>query len=132
MGGSRLNERATKGLRKGVTDQSRPVQVLGNLAGASGHHVLMALAAALRVVGWPKTVRVALHLLEDEPVVVEGSERHDRVLVDLLERWTLLVEAVGLVVEAGWGLPEHAGRTLSVWALESPPLAPRGWRILGR
>ena len=117
MRGSRLDERTTQRLRKGVTDEP-PGAVLSHLAGSSGDYVLVALAAALGIIGWPKPVGVCFHFLEDEPVVVEGTERYDRVLIDLLERWTLLVEAVGLVVEAGWGLPELAGREMSVRALE--------------
>ena len=47
--------------------------VLGDLAGAAGHDVLMALAAGLRVVGRAEAVRDRLGFLEDEAVVVERS-----------------------------------------------------------
>ncbi len=69
--------------------------MLGDLARAAGHDVLMALAATLRVVSWPEAVRIRLHFLEDESVVIEGTQRLDCILIDLLERWTLLVETVG-------------------------------------
>jgi hypothetical protein len=77
--------------------------VLRNLAGAAGHHILAALAASLRVVGRPEPVGNGFGLLEDEAVVVEGPQWNDGVLVDLVERRALDVEAVGPVVEAGRG-----------------------------
>ena len=58
---------------------------------------------------------------------------YDRVLVDLLERRTLRVEAVGLVVESGWCLGNAGSRwNRSVRTVRKPLLAPRGCRILGR
>ena len=69
--------------------------MFGDLARAAGHDVLMALAATLRVVSWPEAVRICLYFLEDESVVIEGTQRPDCILIDLLERWTLLVETVG-------------------------------------
>jgi hypothetical protein len=52
--------------------------MFGNLARAARHDGLMALAAALRVVSWSEAVRICLHFLEDESVVIEGTQRHDR------------------------------------------------------
>jgi hypothetical protein len=86
--------------------------MFGDLARAARHDVL-ALAAVLRVVSWAEAVRICLHFLEDKSVVIEGTQRHDRVLIDLLERWTLLVEAVGEVVETGRRFGDfHAGGNL--------------------
>jgi hypothetical protein len=74
--------------------------VFGTLARAAGHHVLVALAAALGVVRGSESVLQALDLLEDEAVVVERRERVHVLLVDRLEGRPLLQESIGQVVEA--------------------------------
>src|SRR4029450_11902654 len=77
-----------------------PGAMFRNLACAAGDHVLVALAAALRVVRGPETVGDLLHFLEDEPIVVERTKRYDVVFVQLFEVGTLRIESVREVVEA--------------------------------
>ena len=92
--------------------------MFGDLARAARHDVL-ALAAVLRVVSWAEAVRLCLYFLEDESVVIEGTQRHDRVLIDLLERSTLFVETVGEVVENGRRFGDfHAGGNFAPGALK--------------
>jgi hypothetical protein len=47
--------------------------MLGDLTCAAGDNVLMALPAALRVVGGAEAVLDFLDFFENEPVVVEGA-----------------------------------------------------------
>ncbi len=77
-----------------------PGAVLGDLARAAGRDVLVALAARLRVVDGSETVRAPLDLLEDESIVVERSQRHDRVLFERVEIRPLVEIAVREAVEA--------------------------------
>jgi hypothetical protein len=42
------------------------------------------------------------NFLEDEPVIVKRAERYHSVLIQCLESRSLLTEAVGQVVKAGW------------------------------
>src|SRR4029077_16520194 len=94
MRSSRLDERSAQRLETLIAlVVAGPM--FGDLARAAGHDVLMALAATLRVVSWPEAVRIRLHFLGDESVVMEGTPRLDCILIDLLERRTLLVESVG-------------------------------------
>jgi hypothetical protein len=60
--------------------------VLGDLAGAARDDVLVTFAAGLRVVGRPEPSAIVLDLLEHEAVVVERTQRDDRVLVERVER----------------------------------------------
>src|SRR4029079_5623806 len=71
------------------------------LVGPARGDVLMTFAAALRVVGRPEPFIGAFGLLEDEPVVVEGSQRDDVVLVQRVEGRPLRIEAVRETVETG-------------------------------
>jgi hypothetical protein len=41
------------------------------------------------------------NFLEDKPVIVKRAQRYDIVLIQALEIWPLLSEAVGQVVKAG-------------------------------
>src|SRR5688572_7249805 len=81
--------------------------MLGDLAGAAGHDVLMAFGAALRVVGRPEPVGQHFDFFEDEAVVVERAVRFGVVLVERVERRPLSQEAVGAVVEARRRLAEE-------------------------
>ena len=71
-----------------------PRPLYRHLAGAAGDDVLVTLATALGVVGRPKSVRIFLDLLEDESVVVERTQRHDVVFVQLVEGHSLRIESV--------------------------------------
>lgn len=75
--------------------------VFRHLAGAARDHVLVTLAATLRVVGRSQAVGGRLHFLEDEAVVVERSQRHR--VDDGGEVRALRVEAVGAAIEPGEG-----------------------------
>jgi hypothetical protein len=55
--------------------------MLSDLAGSAGNYVLMTFATTLRVIGGPKSVGNYFGFLKDKPVVVEGSARHNRILV---------------------------------------------------
>ena len=82
-----------------------PRPLLGDLARASGHHVLMALTAALRVVGRPEPVGDLFNLLEDESVVVERGERRDVAFFDGVKGRPLNVETARQVTATtGWTL----------------------------
>ncbi len=144
MGGSRLDERSAERLNKAASvEVAGPM--FGDLARTAGYDVLVAFAATLRVVSWAKTVRIRLDFLKDESIVIKGTQRHDRVLIDLLERWTLLVEAVGEVVEtsrcfgnfeAGWnfapGVLKGSGRTLEVGSAPGTEAFPMGFVALAK
>src|SRR4051812_178166 len=84
--------------------------MLRHLARATRHDVLMALAAGLRVVGRPESIPDALHLFEDELVVVERTQRDDRVFVERVGGGPLGIEAIGAVVESGWRLAKGRAR----------------------
>ncbi len=86
---------------KNSPSSRRPVRCSAIWLARPGHDVLVAFAAGLRVVGRAQSVGDRFHFLEDEAVVVEGPERHDRLVGDRLERRPLRVHAVGLAVEAG-------------------------------
>ena len=105
----RVDQRAAEGLEEHVAVQP-PGAVLRDLARASGHDVLVALAAGLRVVGRAEAVVDAFDLLEDEAVVVEGAQGDDVVLLEGLEVGPLLEVAVGEVVEARRSLGSEAPR----------------------
>ncbi len=97
---TRMDQRAAQRLEE-LAIQQTPGPVLGHLAGAAGHDVLVALPAALGVVRWPQAVVHGFDFLEDESIVVEGAQCHNCVFVDRVERWTLDVEPVRQVVESG-------------------------------
>ena len=99
MGGARLDQRPAQRLEE-LAVEHVPGAVLGDLARAAGHDVLVALAAALGVVGRAQAVVDGLDLLEDEPVVVERAQRDHIVLVSVSNGGPC-DEAVGLVVEPG-------------------------------
>ena len=99
VSGTGVHERAPEGLEE-LTIEHMARTVLGHLARASGDDVLMALPAGLRVICGSKTIANGLHLFEDEPVVVEGPQRYDCVLVQRLEIGTLRVHSVRLIVES--------------------------------
>jgi len=94
------NERSAERLKKGVAFEPAGYGMFGDLARAARHDVLMALAAALRVVSRAEAVRIRLYFLEDESVVIEGTQRHDRVLIDLLEPAAPVRGNVGEVMAA--------------------------------
>ena len=93
-----LSSKATRstmiGMRRATLDQrsARAIRrrprlepagsVLGDLARAAGHDILVAFAAALRVVGRSESVGDRFDLFEDEAVVVERPQRDDVVLID--------------------------------------------------
>ena len=83
VSGAGVHERAAEGLEELTIEHM--ADVLGHLACAAGDDVLMALPAGLGVICGPKTIANGLHLFEDEPVVVEGPQRYDCVLVQRLE-----------------------------------------------
>ncbi len=108
-----MHERSAQRLEEHVAVEMARA-MLGYLARPARGHVLVTLPAALRVVDGSQSVRVFLHLLEDEAVVVEGPQRHDRVFLQRIERRPLWQKTVGETVEACRGLaePSHgeAGR----------------------
>src|SRR5262249_50390248 len=109
-----------------------PGSLFGDLTGAARHDVLVAFAAALRVVGRSETIGHCFDLLENETIVVERAERLDVVFVQRLVVRPLLVESIGLVAETGRGFERLARRAIvfvvdiSVW-VES-----RAARIIAR
>ena len=79
-----------------------PGAKFSDLAGAASDDVLMALAAALRVVGRAKTVSRGFDLFEDETVVVERAQSDDVVFIQRFKRRPLRKKAVfSKIVEAG-------------------------------
>ena len=98
--GAGLDQRAAERLEEHLAVHA-PGAVLRDLARAAGHDVLVAFAAALRVVGRAEPVRDQLDFLEDEAVVVERAPRHDRVFIEGFVGRPLRRESVGPVVEAG-------------------------------
>src|SRR4029450_13485525 len=78
-----------------------PLSKLGDLTRAAGDDVLVALPTALRVIRRPKSVLNVFNFLEDETVIVKRAERYHSILIQGLERRTLLGETVGRVVKAG-------------------------------
>jgi hypothetical protein len=72
-----------------------PSPVLGYLARTSRDDVLVALPAALSVIGRPKTVCYGFNFFKDEPAIVERAQWDHIVLIDCLERRPLRSEAVG-------------------------------------
>ena len=100
MGGPRLDERTTHRLDE-LQQFQAPGAVLGDLAGATRDDVLVTFAACLCIERRPQPVGDRFHFFEDEPVVVEGTQRDHRVFVDVVECRTLRVETVGAIVECG-------------------------------
>ena len=96
----RMDERAAQGLKE-LAVFCAPGSKLRHLTGAAGDDVLVALPTALRVIRGTESVLNFLNLLEDEPVIVKGAQRYDIVLIEFLERKSLVAEAVGEVVKAG-------------------------------
>ena len=95
---ARVNQRAAERLEEfAVLHVSG--SVLGDLAGAAGDDVLMALAAALGVVDRPQAILDRFEFLEDESIVVERAERDDAFFVDGIVVRPLFIEAICLVVE---------------------------------
>ena len=105
--GARVDQRAAERFEEAAGRVHPPGAMLGDLARAAGHDVLVAFGAALRVVRRTEAVRDHFDFLEDEAVVVERAVRHDVVFVERVVRRPLLQEAVGTVVEAGGRLAEE-------------------------
>ena len=105
MSRTRLDQRATHRLHE-LQQLQAPGAVLGHLARAAGHDVLVTLAARLGVERRAQSVSDRLDFLEDETIVIEGTQRHDRVFIDRVECRPLGVEAVGAIVECGRRLAE--------------------------
>jgi hypothetical protein len=106
VGRTRLDQRAADRLDE-LSQLETSRSVLGNLARATGHDVLMTFAAGLRIERGTEAVRDALDLLEYEPIVVEGTQRYDAVFVDGVELGPLDVEPVGAIVERRRGFAEY-------------------------
>src|SRR4029079_16547016 len=109
---ARVDQRAAERLEEHAALEP-PDAVLGDLARAAGRDVLVALATRLRVVDGSETVRASLDLLEDEAIIVERSERHDRVLFERVEVRPLVEIAVREAVEAR----RRFGETPRGWSL---------------
>ena len=125
--GSRLNQRAAERLEEGATRQMTGA-LFRDLTCAAGDHVLVALAATLRVVGRSEPVCRAFHLLKNEPVVVEGIQGHDGPISDAAEVRPLRIEPVGHAVEARDRLRGRGRRQIAldidiaaVWREAAPP-----------
>src|SRR6266496_90467 len=97
---TRLNQRTARRLEEFATEGVASA-MLGYLARASRDHVLVALPAALSVVGRPKAAFFSFNFFKDEPAIVERTEWHNIVPVDRVERRPLLSEAVSQVVKTG-------------------------------
>ena len=100
---ARMHERTAERLEELVAHEPARA-VLGDLAGAAGHDVLMTLAATLRVIDRAQSVRDYFDFLEDEAVIVERAQRHDIVLVDRLERAGPAVESRSSRCRTRWAL----------------------------
>src|SRR5712692_8068542 len=92
--GTRLNERTARRFEKPAIE-CMPGPVLGYLARTSRDDILVALPAALSVIGRPKTVLHGFNFFKDEPAIVERTQWHNIVLIDGIEVWSLDSEAVG-------------------------------------
>ena len=97
--GARMDERPAERFKELAVDCA-PAPEHGHLTCAAGDDVLMTLTTTLRVVGWPQSVRDALHFLEDETIIVERAQRHDVLFVYRLVGRPLHGEAVGQIVKA--------------------------------
>ena len=111
IGRSRLDQRATHRFHE-LQQLEAPGAMLGHLARATGHDVLVTFAAGLGVERGPQPVSDRLDFLEDEPVVVEGTQRHHGVFVDGVECRPLRVEPVGAIVERRGRLAERSARAI--------------------
>ena len=109
---ARMDERSAQ-RREELAVVGTASAMFGDLARAARDDVLMAFAAALGVVSGPQAVGGRFDFLEDEPIVVERSQRDDRVLVQGVERRSLRVEPVRQIVESrqGFGGPAYISGT---------------------
>ena len=107
VGRARVDQRAAERFEEAAGRVHPSGAMLGDLAGAAGDDVLVALGTALRVVGRAEAVGDHFDFLEDEAVVVERAVRHDVIFIDRVERRSLPQKAVGAVVEAGRRLAEE-------------------------
>src|SRR2546421_12776701 len=78
---TRLNERTTRRFEE-LAIEGMPSPVLRYLARAASDNVLMACAAALSVIGRPKTVLCHFLFFKIEPGIVARAKWHHAVLSD--------------------------------------------------
>ena len=91
---TRLDERTARRLEE-LAIEGMPSPVLSYLARAPRDNVLVACAAALSVIGRPKTVLGGFNFFKDEPAIVERAKWLDIVLSDRVKIRPLFEVAVG-------------------------------------
>jgi hypothetical protein len=91
---TRLDERTSRRFEE-LAIEAMPSPLLGDLARGPSDNVLVACAAALSVIGRPKTFLYGFSFLKNEPAIVVRAKRLDIVLIDFLKRRPLFKEAVG-------------------------------------
>ena len=91
---TRLDERTARRLEE-LAIEGMPSPLLGYLARAARDNVLVACAAALSVIGRPKTFLHGFSFFKDEPAIVVRAKWLNVVLIDSLKRRPLFKEAVG-------------------------------------
>jgi hypothetical protein len=90
----RLDERTSRRFEE-LAIQAMPSPVLGYLAPGPGDNVLVARAAALGVIGRPKTFLCRFLFFKNEPAIVVRAKWLDVVFIDRFKIRPLWKEAVG-------------------------------------
>jgi hypothetical protein len=91
---TRLDERTARRFEE-LAIEAMASPLLGYLARAPRDNVLVARAAALSVIGRPKTFLYRFSFFKNEPAIIVRAKWLDIVLIDFLKRRSLFKEAVG-------------------------------------